>query len=335
MSRKHEKTTLREVALTAQVSEMTVSRVLRGKSNVSEATRERVLKTIDDLGFVPNKIAGALATMGSSNLIAVIIPSLKSQIFTEVLSGITSHLDDEGYKPVIGISDYEIEKEEELIQSMMSWRPAGLIISNNKHTEKAQRILMNAGIPIVEMMQVVDDPLDSCVGIVHEEAGALIARHFIKKGYREIGYVGWAAPNDTVQKRLTGFTETLKGSGVSVCDEITFDSPPDLELGKEAMRLLLDRRPNLDAIYFSNDVSAVGGLFHCMSTGISVPDDVAIAGFSGLQLGQILPQPLTTVKLARFEIGSTSAKIITDRIKGTNPARVQTMGIEFIEGATA
>ena len=335
MSRKHETTTLREVAKTANVSEMTVSRVLRGKTNVAETTRQKVMEAVDRLGFVPNKIAGVLATSGSSNLVAVILPSLKSQIFTEVLSGITTQLETEGYKAVIGISDYDQGKEEELIQSMMSWRPCGLIVSNTSHSERARRIMLKSGIPIVEMMEVIDDPVDSCVGIVHEKAGELIADHFLEKDYRNIGYIGWSGDNMAVAKRRDGFTRRLATAQISIREQLLFDRPPDTEMGKQGTRQLLQSARDLDAIYYSNDIAAVGGLLHCLSEGISVPSDLAIAGFSGLKLGQLMPQPLTTVRLTRFDIGSKSAKLITDRLAGKSPAKIHELDLEFVRGQTS
>ncbi|GAB6052843.1 LacI family DNA-binding transcriptional regulator CceR [Magnetospira thiophila] len=332
-NQKREQTTLREVAAAAKVSEMTVSRVLRQTGNVSDKTRAKVLAVVDALGFVPNKIAGSLAT-STSNLIAVIVPSLQNQVFTEVLAGLTSHLDQHGYKAVIGISDYDQDKEEELIRSMLSWRPSGFIVSNLSHTEQARRILKNAGIPLVEMMDTTAEPIDSSVGVDHYAAGALMAHHFMEKGYRRLGYLGWNKHDRTARKRFEGFNRVLAEYGMAFEGLMEFDRPPDIAIGKDGLFNLLIDHPDLEAVYFPNDVAAVGGLFHCLEAKINVPGSLAIGGFSGLQIGQLMPQPLTTVIVKRFEIGRRSAEHIVDRLNGKIVERISTIELKLAPGGT-
>ena len=330
---KREQSTLKEVAAAANVSEMTVSRVLRETGNVSERTRDKVLAVVDEMGFVPNKIAGSLAT-SSSNLIAVIVPSLRNQVFTEVLAGVTDYLDMTGYKAVIGISDYKREKEEQLIRSMLSWRPSGLIVSNLAHSTRTRKIMANANVPVVEMMEITEDPVDSCVGLDQMEAGALMARHFMDRGYRCIGYVGCNNRDFTAAKRFKGFVGILRENGLDLEGILEFDQPLSMELGKTGLATLLSSHPHLDAVYFPNDIAAIGGVFHCLEAGISVPSSVAIGGFSGLKIGQLMPVPLTTVRVGRFEIGQRSAKVIVDRLNGRHPNHINTVDIKLIQGGT-
>ena len=129
--------TLRDVSEASGVSEMTVSRVLRNRGDVSDATRERVLEAARSLGYVPNKIAGALASQ-RVNLVGVIIPSLSNMVFPEVLTGISDTLEDTGLQPVVGVTNYSPEREESVIYEMLSWRPSGMIIAGLEHTEAAQ-----------------------------------------------------------------------------------------------------------------------------------------------------------------------------------------------------
>ena len=211
---------------------MTVSRVLRNSGPVAEKTREKVLDIVEQLGFVPNKVAGSLAT-SSSNLIAVIVPTLRNQVFTEVLAGITDYLASTGFKAVIGITEYDQDREEALIRSMLSWRPSGLVVSNMNHSERTRKILQKAGIPVVEIMEVSKKPVDSCVGVDHVKAGALMARHFLQRGYQRIGYVGWNNRDLTAAKRFRGFRAELKKNDLDVGAILEFESP-------EAMAALLE-----------------------------------------------------------------------------------------------
>ncbi len=149
--------TLRDVSEASGVSEMTVSRVLRNRGDVSEATRARVLQAAKELGYVPNKIAGALASQ-RVNLVAVIIPSMRNMVFPEVMAGISSVLEDTELQPVVGVTDYIPEKEERVLYEMLSWRPSGIIIAGIEHTEASKAMLKASGIPVIEIMDTDGTP---------------------------------------------------------------------------------------------------------------------------------------------------------------------------------
>ena len=129
--------TLRDVSEASGVSEMTVSRVLRNRGDVSDATRERVLEAARSQGYVPNKIAGALASQ-RVNLVGVVIPSLSNMVFPEVMTGISETLEDTGLQPVVGVTNYSPEREESVIYEMLSWRPSGMIVAGLEHTDAAR-----------------------------------------------------------------------------------------------------------------------------------------------------------------------------------------------------
>ena len=132
--------TLRDVSEESGVSEMTVSRVLRNRGDVSAATREKVLKAAKELGYVPNKIAGALASQ-RVNLVAVVIPSLSNMVFPEVMTGISQVLEDTELQPVVGVTDYQPEKEERVLFEMLSWRPSGVIVAGLEHSDASRAML--------------------------------------------------------------------------------------------------------------------------------------------------------------------------------------------------
>jgi len=200
--------TLRDVSEASGVSEMTVSRVLRGRGDVSEATREKVLKAANELGYVPNKIAGALASQ-RVNLIAVIIPSMSNMVFPEVMTGINEGLEDTEFQAVVGITDYLPEKEEKVLFQMLSWRPSGVIIAGLEHTENARKMLMASGIPVVEIMDIDGTPVDCAVGISHRRAGRKMAEAIVEAGYKKIGFMEQKCRSITV--RANGLKVSPKG----------------------------------------------------------------------------------------------------------------------------
>jgi LacI family gluconate utilization system Gnt-I transcriptional repressor len=299
---------------------MTVSRVLRNRGDVSQTTREKVLEAAKTLGYVPNKIAGALASQ-RVNLVAVIIPSLRNMVFPEVMSGISSALDETGLQPVVGVTDYLPEKEEKVLYEMLSWRPSGVIIAGLEHTDAAKAMMKASGIPVVEIMDTDGDPIDCAVGISHRKAGAEMARAILKQGYQNIGFMGTKMPLDhRARKRFEGFTQGLAKEGVEIRDQEFYSGGSALAKGREMTRAMLEREPDLDFLYYSNDMIAAGGLMELLDQGVDIPGQVGMAGFNGVELLQGLPRQIATMDACRTEIGTKAAQIIAARVEDKEAA---------------
>lgn len=317
--------TLRDVSEASGVSEMTVSRVLRNRGDVSAATREKVLKAAKTLGYVPNKIAGSLAS-SRVNLVAVIIPSLSNMVFPEVMTGISEVLDDTPLQPVVGVTNYLPEKEEEVLFEMLSWRPSGVIIAGLEHSDASRAMLAAASVPVVEIMDVDGQPVDAMVGISHRRAGREMARAIVKSGYENIGFLGTKMPLDhRARKRFEGFTEALAKEGLEVMDQEFYSGGSALAKGREMTQTILERSPDIDFLYYSNDMIGAGGLLYCLDNGIDVPGDLGLAGFNGVELLQGLPRKLATMDSGRLQIGRKAAEIIAGRIDGSIETESQTV----------
>jgi len=309
--------TLRDVSEASGVSDMTVSRVLRGRGDVSHATREKVLLAAKELGYVPNKIAGALASQ-RVNLVAVIIPSMSNMVFPEVMMGINDILGKTDLQPVVGITNYLPEQEEKVLYQMLSWRPSGVIIAGLEHTDASSKMLHAAGIPIVEIMDTDGSPVDCAVGISHRRAGRQMAQEIISAGYRKIGFLGTKMPLDhRARKRFEGFTEALAKSGIEISDQEFYSGGSALAKGRDMTIEILKRSPDLDFLYYSNDMIGAGGLLHLFGKGVDIPQNIGLAGFNGVELLEGLPMQLATMDACRNEIGRRAAEIICARIEGT------------------
>ena len=327
--------TIEEVAAAAGVSTMTVSRVLRGTGNVSAKTCEKVQSSIAELGYVHNRLAGALAASHSAQ-IAVIIPTLQSIVFTEVLAGIAEALDGSGYQPIIGITEYDLQRECELVKSMMGWRPAGFVLANSHHLSDTVRILSRASVPVVEVMELTRKPIDICVGLNHWDAGKTMAQHLIKRGYKRFAYLGTDPGLDrAAAKRYAGFKSVISKSEASLVATMNTMAVSGINLGREHMPELLAKAEHIDVVYFSNDAVATGAMLYCMSAGISVPQDIALASFSGLEIAAALPCPITTIRSPRHEMGKMAGDRIRARLRGDKVKRVTDAGFELIEGMSA
>jgi LacI family gluconate utilization system Gnt-I transcriptional repressor len=313
VTRRKQPLTLRDVSEASGVSEMTVSRVLRNKGDVSATTRAKVLDATKSLGYVPNKIAGALASQ-RVNLVAVVIPSMSNMVFPEVMTGISEALDETGLQPVVGITNYLPDREEKVLYEMLSWRPSGIIIAGLEQSDASRVMLENSGIPVVQIMDIDGDPIDAMVGISHRRAGRKMAEAILKSGYQNIGFMGTQMALDhRARKRFEGFTQALAKQGVEIMDSEFYSGGSALAKGRQMTKSILKRSPELDFIYYSNDMIGAGGLLHLWDQDIEIPRQIGLAGFNKVELIDGLPLQLATMDSCRFEIGKKAAQIIASR----------------------
>lgn len=324
--------TLSDVAHRARVGESTVSRVLRNQGSVSQQTREKILKAAADLNYVPNRIAGALASM-TSRLIGIVVPSVGNTVVPEVLAGVNMVLEDAGLQPVIGVSNYDPVREEALIESILTWRPAGILVAGLEHTDRARAMLNGCGVRVVELLDIDGEGVDIVVGSSHRMAGRKSAEHLLSRNYRRIGYVGHDIRVDVrAGKRYEGFQAVMRENGLGFVDQEFFPSGGStVEGGRIGLARLLKRQPALDAIYFSNDDLALGGYFHCLEHNISIPGTLALFGYNGLEITRLTPLPLSTVRTPRVAMGKVGANLLL----ADGPSTVVDLGFELIIGATS
>ncbi|MEO9227932.1 MAG: LacI family DNA-binding transcriptional regulator [Devosia sp.] len=327
--------TLREVARLARVSEITVSRILRNHGPAADATRDRVMEAVREVGYVPNRLAGGLASLGS-RLVGVIVPSLANVVFPEVLDGVRTGLAGTGFEAVIGVTDYELEAEEALVASLLAWKPEAIVIAGIEHTAVARAMLEGSGVRVAEVMEIDAVPIDLAVGLSHRQAGVDTGRYLLERGYRRFGYVGHDWTSDRRAKlRHDGLVEALAAAGLTLLETCRFEGPSSAGAGRETLARILSRRSDIDVVVFSNDDMAIGGVFHCLGAGIQPRQDLALFGFNGLDIGQALPTPLSTIRSNRFEIGKTAIEqLLRQRDRPTAQRTIDT-GYTIIAGATA
>lgn len=333
--RKSKKVTLSDVAKLAGVSTMTVSKVIRKTGSISEPTRNRVNEVITELGYIPNFLAGSLSSQVNL-MVAVIVPNLGNNVFGEVLKGINLTLTGAGMHTFIGTSDYHTDIEEELIRTMLPWQPSGLIISGGiTHSASTDKLLSARPCPIVQLWDNDNPQFDTNVGFSHFEAGQMMAHHFYDKGFRKIGYVGSQHFKDVcAARRYEGFCSQLSEFGLSVESEIIEEGGREASVGIDGTERLLARSNDLDAIYYLNDDLAIGGLTHLHRMGISVPNQIAIAGFNGSSKGRLISTDLTSIDIPRCEIGKIAAQSLLDCIAGKDvPERID-VELELVLGNT-
>lgn len=306
------RTTLADVAARAGVSKMTASRALRGAGDVSAAAVAKVARAAREIGYMGNPLAASLSGQ-RSNLIGVVVPSVSNIVFAEVLAGIAEAIEGSGLQPVFGVTDYDPNREHDVIRNMLSWRPSGLIVTGLDQAAETRVLLDAAGVPVVQIMDTDGTPVDACVGFSQRAAGAAMADALWESGRRRFGYVGCNLDRDMrARKRLSGFKGALARHGIALSAIELRPEPSTTGAGRDMTAALLGAHPDLDCIYYSNDDLAAGGAFHCLAAGIDVPADLGLAGFNGLDLVENLPLRVATSVTPRREIGRAAGGALRD-----------------------
>lgn len=290
-----------DVAEAAGVSIMSVSRALRGIEGVSEATRARILAAAEDLGYVPSRLAGALAG-STSTLVCISVPTLFDAVFAEIIGGMRETLARAGLETIIETSDYDPAREAAWVARMVEWSPAALVLSGVDHAPRTVERLRGARMPVMELWDVAEDPVDLNVGVDHRDLGRRMGAHLAGLGYRRPAYVGITPGRDPrAEKRAAGLAEAFAEAGASL-QQARVDAPPSFEAGRDGAHLALGLSPRPDVLCFVNDHLAFGGLAACDAAGLSAPEDIGVVGFNGLNINNVLPRRLTTTATPR-EIG--------------------------------
>lgn len=330
------KPTLKDVAALSGVSVISASRVMRGAPNISQALREKVEQAAESIGYQRNRIAGSLRGQ-ATELVAVIVPSMSNHVFPLIVDGIDDALKGSQLRLVLGMTKYEDASEEAILRDMLTWNPAGVILSGLEHSRKTKDMLAHFSGPIVEVMDSDGDPIDMAVGVSMEDAGRLIARHLVARGYKRIGYVGaWGErPKRSLKRRLAFEAELLRlGHPIAAC--VILDEASSLQSGAEGIERVLATNPEVDAVFFANDDLALGALLYCQARNMAVPQDIALAGYNGLDICQSIRPRLTTISTPRYTMGNLAGEFIRARIEGralSSPRKTQ-LELELIAGET-
>lgn len=337
--RKLARPTLKDVAELSGVSEISVSRVMRNSPNISTSLRQKVEAAATSLNYTPNRVAGALASK-STGLLAVIVPSMSNSVFPEVLNGIDEVLSKTRYRTVLGISHYDQEREEEIVQDLLSWNPSGIIVTGFEHSSRSADMLSHFPNPVVEIMDADGSPIDVSIGVSHQHAGSMMAEHLVERGYRHIGYIGAEGDRSSRSvKRRDSFTRRLQALGVPLNRMLIETNDSSVQLGKETCCRMLQNHPDTDAIFCDNDDLVVGAFLHCLQAGIGIPERLALAGFNGLPFMEAMPMKITTIRTPRHAMGVTAADLFLQRMCSGDREPVSdsrfVMPLEFLQGETS
>lgn len=327
--------TLADVAKLAGVSPITVSRALRGERAVDPELVARVQLAVEQLGYMPDPAARALASRHSSH-VAVLIPLLSNALFVDLLEAVQRTLRPAGYQTLIGITHYDIGEEEQLLREQLLHRPAGVLVTGMERSEATRKLIAGSGVPCVHLMEVSEVPGVYSVGFSQQSAGVAMTEHLLARGHRRIAFAAAQLDPRTLQRR-DGWRQAMEAAGCFDPDlEWLRPDPSSLALGGEMFEDIVRSGQAVDAIFFCNDDLAQGALLAALRLGVSVPGSMAVAGFNDLTGSDQMWPPLTTVRTPRAEVGTEAARMLLALMAGKPvPKPCVDLGYELVVRGSA
>ena len=299
--------TLETVARQVGVSTMTVSRYFNQPEQVSPEHRERIGAAVAALGYVPNLVAGGLAS-ARGRIVGMVVPNISGPIFASTLQGFSDTLSQHGYQLLLASSYFCAEQEESAVRAFLGWSPAALVVTSHFHSPATEKMLADADIPLVEVWDYQPERAPVQIGFSHYEVGVTAARYLQGKGYRRIAFVQNSVAGDfSALERRDGCAATLAELGQTLVTYAPDAGLAPFEAGKQAMLALMGAVQPPDAIFFANDNLAAGALLAGQRAGLRIPQDCAVLGFGDYPFAHMLLPSLSTIKPPALDIGVLAA----------------------------
>jgi LacI family gluconate utilization system Gnt-I transcriptional repressor len=321
--------TLHDVARLAGVAPITASRALNTPNQVSAEARRKVGDAVARTGYLPNLLAGGLASR-RSRLVAAVVPTIAGPVFLETVHALTEALAERGYQLMLGQAGYGAGREDALLEAIIGRRPDGIVLTGILHSAEGRRRLMASGIPVVETWDLTPTPIDMLVGFSHVEVGRAVAAHLHAKGRRRLAAV--SGDDERAKRRGQAFVAAALALGLREPPVVTVPAPTTLKSGRQALAKLAREAGDTDAVFCSSDQLALGVLTEARVCGWAVPGRLAVIGFGDLDYAADLDPALSSVRIRGDAIGRQAARFIVDRVEGRPvPERVIDIGFSIVE----
>lgn len=313
---KRQTTTIKDIAKELGISPSTVSRALKDHFEISEATKEAVRRVAKELNYQPNSLALSLR-YSKSNTIGIVVPEIVHFFFSTVISGIEDIAQSRGYNVIITQSNESVEREMMNIQTLFNNRVDGVLVSLSKESFDYSHFeaMMQKGLPIVFFDRVADTLRTSNVTVDDFLGGYQATEHLIKQGYKYIGHLAGPENLDITNERLNGFRKAHEDAGLKVDEDlIVFNQASNESEAYDATLKLFDGK-NIDALFASNDLAAMGAIKAAQKFGKRVPQDFGVVGFSNWQFTALTNPSISTIEQPGFEMGQHAAELLLKQIE--------------------
>ncbi len=306
--------TMSDVAKMSKVSQMTVSRVLKGNPNVKKETRDKVQKIINKLNYtsIP-RVSHSLSKQ--SHLIGLIVPDIQNQFFSELARGIEDKASEAGYNVIFCSTDNKPERLETSIHQLKSIGVDGYLIASARMEEPVVNKLISEKAPLVLVNRRIREDITNYVVIDNNEGAYQLTRHLIELGYTKIAHITINLNWSTGLGRLKGYERALKDYGIEPRKEYIVHSQVTKKSSSDAAKQLLALDDPPEAIFGGSDSIALGVFNVLKEIGLKVPDDIAIVGFDNTEFAANKWIDLTTVSQKKYEMGNLAVEILINYIR--------------------
>lgn len=324
--------TLQDLAEIVGVTKVTISRALNSPDQVSPDTLRRVQEAVRATGYVPNLVAGSLAS-NRSKLVVALIPSLSGSVFQETTEALMVTLGKAGYQFLIGQSGYDESREDALLDAVIGRRPAGIVLTGVMHSPASRQRLAGAGVPIVETWDLTAAPVDMLVGFSHVKVGEAAAQHLHARGGRRAAVI---TPNDRrALTRSQAFVDTMSALTGREVPAYPIPSPTHLGNGRDALARVLREHPDTDSIFCGADSLALGVLMEANERQIQMPGQLKVLGYGDVNFAAHTTPALSTIRTNGRRIGELAASMLIQRIEQSEiDDKVVDVGFDLIERAS-
>ena len=310
------KVTIHDIAKALDINSSTVSRALNDSPRVTKKTKDKILKTAQEMGYQRNLLASNLRK-NVTNTIGVVVPRISRHFFSSVIQGIEETAYQAGFSVIICQSLEQLEREKNILETLAANRVDGVLISISMETMDYEHLegLKNRGIPLVFFDRHCNIPGTNNVLIDDFKGGYDATQHLITKGCKNIVHFSGPQELEIYKNRFRGYKEALKKNGIPFRDEYLISSRLMEQDGIDNIKKLLDKGVVFDAIFSANDVAAIGAIKCLIENEIKIPDDVAIVGFSNEPISTVINPTLTTINQPGFEMGKAATDLLIRNIK--------------------
>jgi DNA-binding LacI/PurR family transcriptional regulator len=317
--------TIKDVAKKANVAPSTVSRVIANSPRISEKTKKRVRKIMDELGYHPNLNARSLANQ-TTTAIGLVMPSsanksFQNPFFPEVIRGISSFAHIKEYSLYMSTGETEEEIYEGVVKMVQGRRVDGIVLLYSRIDDKVIQYLIEQDFPFV----LIGKPHQAVEEVTYIDndnylAGREVTEYLISLGHKQIAFVGGSPDLMVTKERLAGVREALKIAGLPLLDEYIFYMDFLREGGQKAVEQLMSLPQPPSAIVVTDDLMALGVLSTLVEKGYSIPDDISVVSFNNVIFAEIASPPLTSVDVRIFQLGYEAAKSLIEKIESPDLA---------------
>lgn len=313
--------TMADIARLAEVDVSTVSRAMAGSPKVTEETKDRIRKIVEETGYVVNHGARMLRNKRSGQIL-VMLPNISATFFPEVVLGIEDYLNEYGFNVVIGSTRNDPEREAGLVRQVLTGAADGVILMTG-HLPDDLRSLPNFDRLVVGVSRTVPDDDVPQVNIDNRQAAQTAVAHLLALGHKNIAHFSGPIGSPTFKARLDGYRDAMQASGLNDRLMVIHSDTFNLHAGIEAMRRLLEGPTIPTAIICASDEMAMGAMSVARENGLSIPENIAFVGFDDLSFSAVFNPSLSTIQIPRYEMGRVGAAML---LQNLDPEREKPAG---------